>query len=188
MASVTFITGNQRKADYLAKYLDVDIAHQKVELEEIQSLDLCEVVAYKARRAYEVVGSPVLVEDVSLEFCALGRLPGTFIKFFIEETPLDTICRMLDGLSREAIARCVYGYYDGTAMQFFEGSLMGTIAETPAGEGGYGWDMIFIPEGYDVTRAQMNEADDRATYLKIKPLAAVKDYLLKQAPKIAAKT
>lgn len=180
MKAVTFITGNQRKADYLAKYLGIDVAHQSVELEEIQSLDLREIVAYKAKRAYEVVGSPVLVEDVSLEFGALGRLPGTFIKFFIQETPLETICRMLDGMSRDAIARCVYGYYDGERMEFFEGNLVGRIADTPAGEGGYGWDMLFIPDGYDITRAQMDEDDDRVTYLKIKPLAMVKEFLLQQ--------
>jgi len=47
--SVTFITGNTAKAEYLAKYLGLPIEHQKIELDEIQSLDLRTVVEYKVR-------------------------------------------------------------------------------------------------------------------------------------------
>ena len=63
-------------------------------------------------------------------------------------------------------------------MTFFEGRLEGKVAKEPAGDGGYGWDRLFIPNGYDITRAQMDEADYRATYLKIKPLENVKKFLL----------
>ena len=85
MKKVTFITGNPKKAENLKKYLGVDIAYSAVELDEIQSLDLREVTEHKARQAFEKIGSPVLVEDASLEFTELGRLPGTFIKFFVDE-------------------------------------------------------------------------------------------------------
>lgn len=176
MANITFITGNQSKADYLAKYLGFNIEHQKVDLDEIQSLDLREVVEHKVLQAYEKIGKPVLVEDVSLEFKALGRLPGTFIKFYVDEVPFETICRTLDGLDRSAVARCLFGYYDGNEIVYFEGSLEGKIAEHPAGENGFGWDKIFIPEGYEVTRASLDEEGDKATYTKIKPFAALKEY------------
>ena len=39
MLDITFITGNQSKADYLAKYLELPIKHVKCDLDEIQSLD-----------------------------------------------------------------------------------------------------------------------------------------------------
>lgn len=178
MTNITFITGNQSKADYLSQYLGLNIKHKKVDLEEIQSLDLYEIVEHKVRQAFEIVKSPVLVEDVSLEMKALGKLPGPFIKFYVEEVPFETICRSLDGLSRDALARCVFGYFDGTNVEFFEGSLKGLIAEHPAGENGYGWDKIFIPEGYTQTRASLSKKQDEETYLKIKPLKAVKDYLV----------
>jgi len=177
MTDVTFITGNQSKADYLAKYLGFPVAHRKVDLDEIQSLDLQAVVEHKVRQAYELVGGPVLVEDVALEFGALGRLPGTFIKFYVEEVPFETICRTLDGLDRSAIGKCGYGYFDGTEVTYFEGQLPGTIAEHPAGENGFGWDKIFIPDGYDVTRAELPEEDDKKTYLLIKPLEKLKTFL-----------
>lgn len=177
MSKVTFITGNQSKADYLAKYLEHPVHHQKVDLDEIQSLDLRTVVEHKVRQAYEILQTPVLVDDVALEFAALGQLPGTFIRFYVDTVPLDTICRTLDGLDRAATAKAVLGYYDGNEITYFEGSLGGRIAEHPAGERGFGWDKIFIPEGYDVTRAELSEADDRATYLKIKPFAELKAFL-----------
>jgi inosine triphosphate pyrophosphatase len=179
MNKVTFITGNQSKAHYLAKYLDVPIAHKKVNLDEIQSLDLKEIVKHKVLQAYEYVKSPVLVEDVSLEFNAFGRLPGTLIKHFVEEMPFESICRMLDGFDRTATARCMFGYYDGNEITYFEGALEGTIAEHPAGERGYGWDKIFIPKGYNVTRASLGEADDKATYLVIKPFEQLRVFLNK---------
>jgi len=114
---------------------------------------------------------------VALEFKAFGRLPGAFIRFYVEEVPFETICRSLDGLGREATARCVFGYYDGKNLHFFEGSMNGTIAEHPRGERGYGWDKIFIPQGYTQTRAEMNEADDEKTYTTIKPFAQLRDFL-----------
>lgn len=174
----TFITGNQSKADYLAKYLGLPVDHVKLDLDELQSMDLKEIVGHKVRQAYDKVKGPVIVEDVSLEFEALGGLPGPFIKFFIERMPFESICSMLNGKSRKATAKCVFGYYDGKALQLFEGAMDGEVAQAPAGDGGYGWDKIFIPNGYTQTRAQMNEVDDQKTYLQIKPFAALKEFLV----------
>ena len=178
MQTITFITGNQKKAEYLEKYLWLKIEHIKLDLDEIQSLDLRKVVEHKARSAYEKVKKPILVDDVWLEFCALGRLPGTFAKFFEEEMSFETMCSLLDNKDRSAIARCGYGYYDGNDFQYFEWGMRWTIANKPAKDNWFWWDCIFIPEGYTITRAEMNEKDDRATYLKIKPIQQVRDFLL----------
>lgn len=177
MRQVTFITGNQAKADYLSKFLEHPINHKKVEQEEIQSLDLQKIVEHKAKQAYQLLQTPVLVEDVALEFVAMGKLPGPFIKFFLKEMSEADICQLLANKDRSAVARCTFAYYDGVEMTFFEGSLAGKIAEEPAGDGGYGWDRLFIPEGYEITRAEMSETDDKSTYLKIKPLENIKEFL-----------
>ena len=84
---------------------------------------------------------------------------------------------MLDGLSRDAIGRSMFGYYDGEEIVFFEGSIHGTIAERPAGENGFGWDKIFIPEGYTVTRAELGDEDYQKIYLKIRPFEVLKTFL-----------
>lgn len=173
-----FITGNQYKADYLSKLLGISLEHQKVELDELQSLDLHTIVNHKVKQAYRAVGRPVLVEDVSLEFHALGKLPGTFIKFFVEED-LEKTCRILDSFSdRRAVARCTFGYFDGNEIKLFDGRLNGTIAEHPRGENGYGWDQIFEPEGSGgKTRAELTQAENETGYLLIKPINAVHDFL-----------
>ncbi|MSU76034.1 non-canonical purine NTP pyrophosphatase [Patescibacteria group bacterium] len=176
-SDITFITGNQKKAEYLEQHLGYPVEHMKLDLDEIQSLDLKEVVEHKVRQAYGEIKKPVIVEDVALEFMAFGRLPGPFIKYFVDEMSFEDICGMLHGQDRAAVARCVFGYYDGKNVELFEGSLGGKIAEQPAGDGGFGWDKIFIPDGYDVTRAELSEKDDRKTYLLIKPFATVKAFL-----------
>lgn len=178
MKEVTFITGNQNKADYLFRLLGFRLKHKKLDLDEIQSLDLKEIVEHKVRQAYEIVKAPVIVEDVSLEFAVYGKLPGTFIKFFIDKS-FEIILSMLDGKLRKATARCVFGYFDGENIKFFESKLGGEIAETPSGENGYGWDKIFIPEGYKVTRASLSEEDNDKTYLQIKPISELKIFLSK---------
>jgi len=177
MKKVTFITGNQHKADYLANFLGHPVEHVKIDLDEIQSLDLKEIVEHKVKQAYAKIKKPVIVEDVALEFSAFGRLPGTFIRFFVEEMEPEAICAMLDGKDRAAVGRCAFGYYDGKKLKIFESSLKGRIAKKPAGNCGYGWDRIFIPEGYEVTRASLSPADDKKTYLKLKPFAKLKKFL-----------
>ena len=180
MQSITFITGNQKKADYLARYLGFPVEHIKLDLEEIQSMELQEIVEHKVKQAYEKIKKPVIVEDASLEFTALGKLPGPFIKFFIEEMWLEKICTLLWDMDRGAISRTIYGYYDGEQLEFFEWEHPGLFAKSPRWENGYGWDKIFEPIGYNwLTRAELGEDDHRKNYLQIKPLEKVRDFLMK---------
>lgn len=175
-----FITGNQHKADYLAKLLGIELQHQKVDLDEIQSVDLEKIVEHKARQAYGIIKRPVLVEDVALGFTALDGLPGPFIKFFVEaDNGLENLCRMLDGFSdRGARAECVFAYYDGVRCEIIKGGLSGTIADHPRGEGGFGWDKIFCPEGYEgQTRAELILEQNEKTYQTIKPIAKLRAFL-----------
>jgi inosine triphosphate pyrophosphatase len=177
MKNVVFITGNLNKVKYLEKYLDHPVKHVKLDLDEIQSLDVKKIVEHKVRQAYEKIEEPVLVEDGSLEFCALGRLPGPFIRFFVEDVPMETMCAMLNGQTRKAIARTTFGYFDGGKVRFFEGTLEGEIATAPAGENGWDWDKIFIPEGYKITRAQMSDDEYQKTSMELRPFAALKEFL-----------
>jgi len=158
--SVTFITGNRNKADFLAKYLGHDIAHEKLELDEVQSLDLREIAEHKARQAFNIVKSPVLVEDVALVFEGLGQLPGPFIKWFEIALGAEKICQLVDSLSsRRAIAKVCFVYFDGQLIEFFEGELAGSIATGPKGDNGFGFDPIFIPDGSEIRLAEMSDKE-----------------------------
>lgn len=176
-----FITGNQNKVDYLAKTLGIELEHEKLNLDEIQSADPYEIIEYKVRQAYALVGKPVLVEDVSLVFNALNGLPGPFIKFFVEaEDGLENLCRMLDGFEdRSAYGSVVYGYFDGTELKMIAGRMNGMIPQQPRGEGGYGWDKIFEPEGYGgLTRAELSPEQDLESYDKFRDFEALRAFLL----------
>ena len=84
---------------------------------------------------------------------------------------------MLDNFSRKATAKCAIGYYDGDRLEVFENNLKGEISTHPRGNQGFDWDKIFIPEGYEQTRAEMNEENYRETYLSLKPLEQFKTFL-----------
>jgi inosine triphosphate pyrophosphatase len=175
-----FITSNQNKVDYLSKSVGLVLDHQKIDLDEIQSPVPAIVIEHKVRQAYELIKKPVLVEDTSLSFNALDGLPGTFVKFFVEASDgLESMCRMLDGFEdRSAYASAVYGYYDGETMKFFSGRLDGRIAKHARGEGGYGWDKIFEPVGYNgLTRAELSSQDDIESYNKIRNFDSLRSFL-----------
>src|SRR3989338_1761000 len=165
---LTFITGNAAKAKYLSKHFHLPVEHQKLDLPEIQSLDLREVVDDKARRAYELVGSPVLVEDVSVTFHALKRLPGPLLKWFLETLGNQGLCELLDGYDdRGARAEVMFAYCDGGEVKVFHGSVEGTSAKHPRGETNFGWDPVFIPDGHtEKTWAEMTGDEKHATSMR----------------------
>lgn len=175
----TFITGNKSKAEQLSWHLGVNLSHQAVDVHEIQSVDLAEVVEYKARTAFELVDGPVLVEDTSLIFHALGRLPGPLVKWFLQELGNDGLCRVLDGYEdRTATASVLFGYYDGKDLTTFLGEAKGKIALEPRGEMGFGWDPVFIPAGYSKTWAEMSKEEQNDTSMRRVALKALEEFLI----------
>lgn len=174
---LTFITGNQGKADQLSEWLGYPIDHLKLDLDELQSVDLKAVVKHKALGAYAKIKTPVLVEDVEIRCLAMGGLPGPFIKWFIKDD-IELSCKMLDAFDdRRAVARVMYALNDGHTIHYFEGETEGSIAKVPKGTGGFGWDAIFIPKGYAQTRAEMTQADYQATSPRAKAILHLKDFL-----------
>jgi non-canonical purine NTP pyrophosphatase (RdgB/HAM1 family) len=160
MIDFIFVTGNMDKVHWVEKFLGQKIEHHKLDLDEIQDLDPAKVLEHKAIEAYRIIQRPVLVEDTSLVFKALGQLPGPLIKFFLEELGNDGLCRLLDGYEdRSAIATITFGYYDGTEFKPFSAELFGKISPIPKGEFGHGWDGIFIREGQSKTNAEMTETE-----------------------------
>jgi inosine triphosphate pyrophosphatase len=177
MKNVVFITGNQGKADQLAHWLGQPIDHRKVDVDEIQSLDLRAVVEHKVRQAYDLVNQPVLVEDVAVTMTAMGHLPGTFIKWFLQELGNDGLCKLADGLEhRTAVASICYGYYDGQKVHFFEAHVPGRIADQPRGEA-FGWNPVFIPDGSTKTYGEMSLEEARPYSMRAQAIAKLRKFL-----------
>jgi non-canonical purine NTP pyrophosphatase (RdgB/HAM1 family) len=178
--AITFITGNPKKVVEVEKYLSISLNHTRLDLAEIQSIDLAEVVSHKAKEAYRLINSPVLIEDVSLSFGALnGTLPGPFIKWFLEEIKVEGLIKMLEGnQDRRAIATVCYGLYDGKALQTFMASINGKISEKILqGEWDFGFNTIFIPDGYTTSWSQMNEREQFETSFRRLALEKLEKYL-----------
>lgn len=180
-AVATFITGNQNKANYLAQTLGMAIEHKKLDLDEIQSTSLREIVEHKAEQAYRLINKPVIVEDNSLEFAALDGLPGPFIKFFVEQSGTEKLCRLLDGFSdRSATAKVGIGHFDGQEFTYFESSIAGKIATNPRGAGGFGWDAVFeTDDNLGQTNAELNKKEYAAYYEKLRSVNKLRDFLKK---------
>jgi non-canonical purine NTP pyrophosphatase (RdgB/HAM1 family) len=176
---LTFVTGNAHKAEKASRLLGRPLDHRKVELEEIQTVDLVELVQHKVRQAYEAVGSAVIVDDFGFGFNAMNGLPGPFTKFFIEpEGGDEMMCRMIDSFSdRSAYVTTVIGFYDGATLKVFQKVLHGTTAQHPKGSNGIATDRIFIPNGYTKTRAELDDEEYDKVYKLVRPFDELNEFL-----------
>lgn len=164
-SELIFVTGNKDKLLWAERFLGMKLLHESLDLDEVQDIDPVKVLDKKAREAFRILGKSVLVEDTSLVFHALGRLPGPFIKFFQGEMDNNELCKLLNGFDdRSATQTVIFGIYDGNETRIFEGSGAGTMAENPRGENGFGFDSIFIPSGHTQTRGEMTDEEYAAVH------------------------
>jgi non-canonical purine NTP pyrophosphatase (RdgB/HAM1 family) len=165
LISLTFVTSNAGKAREAAAFLGREVAVKDVEIPEIQSLDFAEVARAKAIVAAEALGVPVLVEDSGLAVDAWGGFPGPLTKWVTRgAVGYDTFAKMLDGFtdrSAEAVSVLAVARSGQTAhdVVLAEGRVRGSIALHPHGTNGFGWDVLFIPEGATRTWAEMSEEE-----------------------------
>jgi XTP/dITP diphosphohydrolase len=138
----------------------------------------------KAQMICAETGLPVLAEDSGLEVYALGGAPGVRSARFAGPQKDDraNIAKLLDALSTVSDRRArfrsvaVLALPDGTEL-VSEGILQGRIALAPAGSAGFGYDPIFIPDGYGSTLAELGgEIKNRISHRR-RALEGLKKYL-----------
>lgn len=154
MHPITIVTGNPHKLAELQKVFPatLTLASRKLDLDEIQSLDIHEIVRHKLKQAYKIVQAPVIIEDVSAELASLNGLPGPFIKFFEQQLGKGALYKLAGEDSVKVI--CAMGYYDGEREIIVDGILEGRVVAARDGEG-FGFDFVIIPDGYDQTISQL---------------------------------
>ena len=128
----------------------------------------------KARAGAAALGEPALADDSGIEVDALGGRPGPRSARFAAEDAtdqqnLDELIRALKGVpgsGRTARYRClaVLAFPDGRELHE-EGICEGTLLGKPRGTHGFGYDPIFVPEGWDRTMAELeDEEKDRISH------------------------
>ena len=167
-------TGNVHKATAIQSILGQPVRHVKLDLPKVQSIDVQVVIEEKARVAYQLLGKPVIVEDTSLSFVAWNGLPGALIRWFLESVGNEGLCQMLSTYDqRDAKAETCLGFYDGQKLMSFSGVVHGLVPQHPRGQGGFGWDPIFVPDGWSKSFAEMSKAEAKR-FVSMRTIAALK--------------
>jgi len=152
---IYFITGNKDKfAEFkaiLKKVVQLDI-----DIPEIQEMDPRAIIRAKLEEGLKHKRGSIVVEDTSLHLRCMNGMPGPLIKWFLKSIGPEGIYRIARGFGDySAEARCTIGYATAKSdMHFFEGRVQGTLAP-PRGSNGFGWDVIFVPEGHSKTFGEM---------------------------------
>lgn len=122
----------------------------------------------KARYIYERTGADCFADDTGLEVDALGGEPGVRSARYAtdghdDEANKRLLLERLQGVeNRAAQFRTAVALIMGGKEYLFEGIVRGRIATEQHGEGGFGYDPLFVPEGYDRTFAQMSAEEKNA--------------------------
>ncbi|NHK30017.1 MAG: non-canonical purine NTP pyrophosphatase [Asgard group archaeon] len=157
--SITFVTKNKEKisdiTEMLGNKFNVSFTAD-IELIEIQSLSVEEVVAFKAKQAFDILAQPVAVSDSGLEITSLNNFPGALVKFVNETLGQEKIVKLLENeKNREAYFVAAIAYCDSPNMvKVFVQRDEGKIALEPRGDGWH-FDRIFIPKNEKQTWAEI---------------------------------
>ena len=117
----------------------------------------------KARTVFRITGFPAISDDTGLEVDALHGAPGVIsARYAGENVSYDDnnrkLLRELDGIAgaeRSARFRCIAAYAGPGREHVVEGRCEGSIAVATRGTNGFGYDPLFVPEGYDRTFAEL---------------------------------
>jgi XTP/dITP diphosphohydrolase len=163
---VALLTGNKGKLQEFQHELariGVEVRQLTAEIEEIQADSLQEVVRHCLRQADAQMLGDVVLDDSGLFVEALRGFPGVYSAYAQKTLGCAGLLRLLEGgLDRTAHFDSCIGASIGGEHIMVTGVVHGTIVSKMMGEGGFGFDPIFIPEGKKVTFAQMEMGEKNA--------------------------
>ena len=166
MTQLILATHNDHKAkefrDILPQYSVqtlADLGHDDEIKETATSLEGNSFI--KAETVFKRYGHVVISDDSGLEVDALNGAPGVYSARYAGDLRNDqrNTEKLLDELqgasNRKAQFRTVITLMNAESSFQFEGIVKGTIAKSPRGEAGFGYDPVFIPEGVQQTFAEL---------------------------------
>jgi XTP/dITP diphosphohydrolase len=145
----------------------------------------------KAKAVYELARIPVVADDSGLEVDVLNGEPGVFSARYAGEnaTDNDNCSKLLSKLEeieyekRTAHFKCVIIYYDGFNKNVFEGKCSGHIITYQRGENGFGYDPLFMPDGYSLTFAELDPETKNTISHRGRALKLLIEYLTETSKK-----
>lgn len=139
--------------------------------------------AEKAEYIYGRYRIPVFADDTGLEISALNGAPGVYSARYggperSAELNMAKVLTGLEGVSdRSARFRTIMTYIDNTGSFQFEGIVEGQIIDEKRGAGGFGYDPIFIPAGYDLTFGELPASEKNKVSHRVRSLAKLVEFL-----------
>ncbi len=188
--SLVFATGNLHKLEEVQGLLGKDFALSCLKdvgiTEDIPetAMTLQENALQKARYVYHKCNCACFADDTGLEVDALQGEPGVFSARYAGPQK-DSLANMqlvlskLEGKqNRSARFKTVIAYIDDAGNEhLFEGKVEGIIIEEPTGSEGFGYDPIFVPQGYDKTFAELPLSIKNAIGHRGKAMQKLLDFL-----------
>ena len=168
MKSLIFATSNKHKLEelkaILPDYQILGLVDAGI-IEEIPETGdtLEENSIIKARYLFDKTGWPSCAEDTGLEVTALAGAPGVHTARYAgdqrdPEANMDLLLQNLkNSANRSARFRTVIAYISDQGTMLFEGQVRGHIALEKSGNGGFGYDPVFIPDGHTKTFAELSK-------------------------------
>lgn len=184
-----FATHNAHKVDEVRALLcnavnlaGIDTLGYHEEIPE-NGCTLQENALQKALFVHTHYGVDCFADDTGLEVEALGGEPGIFSARYAGEPsdPAKNRRKLLEKLQgeshRKARFRTVIALIEKGETHFFEGTVNGRILETERGDGGFGYDNLFVPDGYNKTFAEMSAAEKNAISHRSRAMMKLNEFL-----------
>lgn len=144
---------------------------------------LVENAIIKAEYGYKKTGLWCFADDTGLEVDALNGAPGVYSARYAGEGKnshenVQLLLKNLQGIENRAarFKTVIALIYNGKTF-LFEGVVNGRITDTPGGDGGFGYDPIFIPDGFNQTFAQMPLVEKNTISHRAKAVEQLIDFL-----------
>lgn len=177
---IYFVTGNKNKYEEIKRCLSAKIKMKNIPYPEIQADRLEDVALYGIEFLKERLDENFFIEDSGLFIKELNGFPGVFSSYVFRTIGNEGIKKLMDGINnREAEFISVIAFYDGK-INIFKGVCKGIISEEIRGEGGFGYDPIFIPYGSEKTFAEMRIEEKNEYSHRGKAIRKLKEYLDKK--------
>ncbi len=189
MKTIAFATSNDHKMEELRHILPQykilglkDLGIQE-EIHETGST-LEENALIKAEFLFNKTGQSSFSEDTGLEVDALNGAPGVHTARYagVSRNPEANMDLLIDNLKensdRSAQFRTVIVYKSANEVRIFEGIVRGQIAKTKSGQGGFGYDPVFIPDGYNNTFAELDQTIKNQISHRAKAVKYLLEYLI----------